>query len=272
MHDYAHDWKDFEKFSQFKCGPLFSNITGIKNLDIYNGKIDKIFDKYDKYIKLHNQILLSKFSENDCLPKYYLSVPIADNKPYKTCHLNGSKYNKIRYNPYADIEEYYDSNNSYNKNFITTYGITWSTTINNYYTEDKTDKKVYVTRYTNTDDLGNTELDISISGNNALVSLQVGDKKIKLDNVVGYKIVEVVYQNEKRKAVLQLDIPSDALVATNGGDKFRCNKCIPTNVFIVIDGELTEIDVSECKSCIHSCDFTYYINKECDVDDFDGNL
>jgi hypothetical protein len=72
--------------------------------------------------------------------------------------------------------------------------------------------------------------------------------------------------------VLQLSIPSDALIATGSGDKFRCNKCIPTNVFIELDGELKEIDVSSCKSCVYTSDFTYYINKECVAYDFDGDL
>lgn len=217
-------------------------------------------DKYD--LRIHN-------------PQKYIGR-LYTLKPSKICPFNNEPYNSKKFNAYADIDEYKSYINicgSNKINFITTYGNSWSNSKKE--RADKstnTSKLPTVTRSTNTDLDGTVNLDCILSSDNNLVSLEVAGKRIKLDDMVGYKIVNVNYQGKDHMAVLELKIPKEAKIATNDTHKFRCDRCIPAKVYIMMDNELKEIDVESCRSYVHTKDFIYYIGKECYPDSFNGDL
>lgn len=179
------------------------------------------------------------------------------------------------YNVYADIVEsstgtikqVYVGNTS----IFTTFGINCSkTVINNYYYGTELVKQTTNENKEN----GNETVESYINpDNNNLVELKVGDKRIDLDNNIGYKIAKTEISNEFVPCLIEMIIPKDARIATNHTDpKFRCDKVIPKKVWIVSDNELIEVDVDQCISSIRSSDFTYHIDYECEEDNFDGRL
>lgn len=273
-HFYNH------KFCAYRIGTLYELSTLYNPKEVYEGCSFKF------YKKLYKKYSIKKSISVDCTKNEY-DLPMR-NKKKRKCYINEENYDKLVYNDYADIEEYtfyLDQNKKNSKTIITTYGQCNSTIINNNYycshdqNNDKKNntKKSYISSYSNT---GSDKVESTITSNNELLELKIADKKINLDNMIGYKIADVYHQGEQHTCILQLEIPKDAKIATNGGSKYRCDKVIPTNIFILDRNEsdeskkpsLVEIKEDYCRSAIRTSNFIYYMNQLCVEDSFDGDL
>ena len=231
---------------------------------IYEGDLTSVHWYYNKVVKKNIAII-----NYDKLAKYDLYICI-DKKN------TGIKQYGIKYNIYADIIEYSTIERcNYSKTIFTTYGISYShITNNNFYSESK---RPMVSKFTNTDPDSNKKIESTITNNNEMLELKVADKQISLDEMKGYKMANVLYQNETHVCLLELEIPKNAKIATSDGMKFRTNKVIPTKVWIVVKNELQENELQEIKveyaeSYVHTSDFIYYINQLCVENNFNGNL
>lgn len=253
----------YNSLSQYRIGRLYTGyISNCNILNVYNGQYDTIHRLHKNKLKRGNMNSL-----HDLRKRTGVDLIMND---YKYVY----KYSE--YNPYADIKEIYnfivpsddarkiiESGNT----IITNYGMSYSKTVINIYGRDE---KQAVTKFTNTESQENP-VEMTLK-NNSVLELKIDNRVIDLDDIIGYKIASVTYNNEEHCCLLHLKIPKHACIATSDNMKYRCDKMIPTNVFIMIDGELKEIEANTCKSSIHNSDFTYYINKLCIEPNFNGDL
>ncbi len=151
-------------------------------------------------------------------------------------------------------------------------GITYSTTyITNNYHNTENDKSI--SKYTQTDETDKIKEEVIINKNNNLVSVTVDYKNVELDSVTGYKYASYEHCGNIHKCILKVSIPKDALVASDSGPKYRCNKLMPTAIYIANDSKeiFEKSDIKECQSNYNE-NFKYIIDKMAVEDRFDDNM
>ena len=193
-------------------------------------------------------------------------------------------YTKKVYSPITDYEYYniieskYDSVEQrkliYNSNTcMIEYGIGNSIRrIMQFVTREKK------TRSIATQTCSNTGETVIIDANtNKLLGVAVKNKKKDINDLVGYKIARITFNNKLQKCILEVKIPTDARVATDGYGKYRCDKLIPQEVYINIENGIKKIPKGElkglyCETSVHHSSFKYYIDQLCEEPAFNPDL
>lgn len=120
------------------------------------------------------------------------------------------------------------------------------------------------------------EVDIDGDTNKAL-RISIKGKDQNLDDIIGYKIAKINYKNEYKSCIIEVKIPKDAKIASDGSGKYRCNKLIPKEIYIAVENGIKKIGKDElkglyCESSVYTSGFKYYIDQLCEETKFDPDL
>ncbi len=124
----------------------------------------------------------------------------------------------------------------------------------------------------------NNEEEVIIDGEtNKMIKVSIKGAEKKLDGIIGYKIAKINYKGKYEECIIEAKIPKDARIASDGSGKYRCDKLIPLEVYISVEGGIKKLNKDElkgvyCESSVHSSGFKYYIDQICEESNFDTDL
>lgn len=252
----------FDSITNIRAKNLFNNFHNGNTINYINNKefLLDVFSLHKKSIYLENiHKIINKYDLSHNFDLYKLN----------SCKKNSCK--KI-YNANADIIEY----SANYKNIIECSNTKITTATSNYVVKKtfqfikNTNPIRLLTKFTNE----KNKEEITLNENNYILELKINDKKQDLNNLTVYKYAFVDYNNKKTNCIIEMELPRDAKVASDGAKKYRCDKLIPKKVYINQDDEKNysmEIKIDKCFS-VHDNNYIYYIDQLCKEINFDNNL
>lgn len=246
--------------------PLIENRADFPTMDWYTHRLQqinlfmtpsKVYDVYytikctSKYKTIDNAELLN-LSRDQVFGE--IKSKTIDRLPYDICS------EKI----YKDTSRVMHGNTT----IITTYGNWFSCSKKVYAKSNGEGDVIEVHNAINTNE--KSEMNIN-PGDNSVKLLVIDNKEVNLDEMIGYKIVTTKRDDDLIECLLVLRIPKEARVASRG-EKHRCDKATPIQVFIPEGDRIVEYKTQECYSAVHTTEYTYTIDVECVIDDFNPDL